>query len=225
VGMLWFNHLSKKRAMPPMQGQANEYLIKQLKLTPDQIRKYDTLRERHHEFTQRISEEQRMQRDSFFDNLKNPKADMAAAMRLEKRILANQGKLDSATFYHFRNFRALLNPDQQAKFDSVANNVMHTMGQPHPGGPQGGPGRGGPNGYPPDGGLTGGSQMQGNGPHPRDGQHHPPGGGPGPDGRPMNGPPPGEGRPPFGPDGRPPGGGPPPNGGPPPGGMPPPPGQ
>ncbi len=58
-------------------------------------------------------------RDSFFDNLKNPNSKPAEVALLEKRILIKQGQLDSATFYHFRSFRKILNADQGVKFDSI----------------------------------------------------------------------------------------------------------
>jgi len=218
IGVLWFTHFRAGRPLPPA-GPANEYLVKQLKLTPEQIKQYDTLREHHMEFTQSVNEMMRAQRDSFFDNLKNPHADALAVSRLESRILDNQGKLDSATFAHFRNFRAMLKPGQQTKFDGLVNNVMRMMGQQHPGGP---PGKPGAQGNQPPGGPQGERRgsPQGNEARRHDGRPGPPG--PmGPDGRPMHGPPPGGG-PPFGPpDGRPPGGEPPPGGGPPNGGPPP----
>lgn len=220
IGMLWYNNYNRQhpkqqpRQQPLPGGQAFEYLTKTLKLTPAQVKLYDTLRQQHITLTRKVSEEMRLQRDSFFDNLKNPNANTAAVNALEKRILANQGRLDSATFYHFRKFRAILDTAQARKFDGIINQVLHMMSGPRPGpnGPQGGPpgrqGQGAMNGRPMD--------------PPQDGMHKRPPGKQGhrPPPPPGYGPPTDGGPPPYGPppgQGPPPGGGPPPNGGPPPG--------
>jgi hypothetical protein len=230
MGMLWYNNYHRnnnKTVRPPVQikGPAFEYLSRELKLTPGQVKKYEALRKQHQELTQKVSGEQRMMRDSFFDNLKKPDSKPAEVELLEKRILIAQNKLDTATYYHFRRLRGILNPGQQQKFDTIINHVLHMMAQPHPqgGGPGGQPGQMGPNGKPMDGPHQGRPDW-------KPGKHKP-----GPDSRPMEGPP--NGGPPDGrpggppPDGRPwppppgshppPGNGPPPQG-PPPGGGPPP---
>lgn len=228
LGVLWYRSNYKKQAQRQPQGQAFEYLTRELKLTPAQVKQYEALRDKHIQFTHKTGDEMRLQRDSFFDGLKNPTTNPAAVQQLEKRILVNQGKLDSATFFHFRDFRKILNTEQAAKFDGIINTVLHMMSRP-PGGPGGRPGQGGP---PPQG--MGPADKPMNNPQGRydgrpdrmrpdgkpmgpparlDSNGRPMGPPPeriGPDGRPM-GPPPGR----LGPDGRP--LGPPPGEGPPPG--------
>lgn len=209
LAVLWYRSNYKKQVQRQPQGQAFEYLTHELKLNPAQVKKYQVLRDQHVQLTRKTSEEMRLQRDSFFDNLKNPQANIVAVQQLEKRILLNQAKLDSATFFHFRSFRTILNPEQAARFDSIINTVLHMMSRP--------PGRPGQNG-PPPGKEPGGKPM--NGQHERDNGRPgslrpdgrpmgpppgrfdsngrpmgPPPGRPGADGRPM-GPPPGEGPPP-----------------------------
>jgi Spy/CpxP family protein refolding chaperone len=204
LGVLWYRNNNKKHPPQP-QGQAFEYLTRELKLTPNQVNQYQALRDKHVQFTRKTGEEMRLQRDSFFDNLKNPNANPAAVRLLENRILANQGKLDSATFFHFRDFRKILNAEQAAKFDGIINTVLHMMSRP-PGGPGARPGQNGP---PPQGMEPGGKPM--NNPQgrydgrpgrirPDDRPMGPPPGRTDSNGRPM-GPPPPPGR--IGPDGRP----------------------
>jgi len=229
IGFLWVR--AYHRPPPPsgsVKGPAFEYLTSELKLTPDQIKKYEVMRNAHAELTRRTGELQRMQRDSFFDNIKNPNANPEQFKQLEKRIMANQEKLDTATFFHFRRLRAILTPVQQARFDSVISNVIHAIARQQP--------------RPRDDRMRGDERMQGPPPgsgHPGKDRHEqfgpkgrkigpfgepigPPNGRPrprlGPDGKPLGPPPPGEGPPdgypPPPPDGRPPGGGPPPQQGP-----------
>jgi hypothetical protein len=224
IGMLWYknyyrNHNKKERAPMQIKGPAFEYLTRQLKLNPGQVKKYEAMRNAHMEFTRKTGDEQRMMRDSFFDNLKNPNSKPAEVELLEKRILMAQNKLDTATYYHFRRFREMLDAGQQTKFDTIINNVLHMMAQPHQqgGGPGNQPGQMGPGGKPMNGAQPERADW-------KPGKHKPR-----PDGRPIEGQP--NGGPPNGrpggppPDGRPwpppPGSHPPPGGGPPPQGPPP----
>lgn len=155
MGILWYNNDHKRR---PVQGNAFQYLSKELQLNSAQIKRYDTLRKQHFDFTSRVSNEQRTLRDSFFNHLKDRSTNQIQINDLEKRILIKQAQLDSATFYHFRSFRAILNTGQQEKFDKLISQVLHIMGQPrqHPGdktpmGPPPGDGRQ-PEGPPPSDG-------------------------------------------------------------------------
>jgi len=140
IGLLWYNNYSK--AKPPADirgGQAAAYLTRELKLTPQQLAKYQGMVTTHREFTQQVNMGLRARRDSFFDQLKNPSLNKNEIDALEQRILNDQRRLDSATFYHFRGFRAILLPAQQSKFDEVINHVLHMMARPQggrPGGPQ-----------------------------------------------------------------------------------------
>ncbi|MEO8887386.1 MAG: periplasmic heavy metal sensor [Mucilaginibacter sp.] len=227
LGSLWFTKYRMSPPPPPDPPQrANEYLIKELKLTPAQIKQYDTLREHHFEKTKALNEQIRQLRDAYFENIQTPVLNTKATDSLEKKITANTATLDSTTLFHFRKLRTILDNDQKTRFDKIVQNALHMMGGPQ-NGPQGGP--------PPQQMRPPGRddrmpppRRMGKGEHPggprRPGMGRP--GGPPPDGMgpPPGGPPdrdmmpPPGGPPPFG---RPPGGGPPPNGGPPQGGPPP----
>jgi len=235
LASLWFTKYHMSPPQPPQQ--TFEYLIKELKLTPQQIKQYDTLRRRHFEAIRRLNDQNFALRDELFENIKTPALDTHAVDSLTRKIGANVISADTVTLYHFRKLRAMLNKQQQTHFDSVIVNALHTMGGPPP-----------PMGIPP-GKATVGSQPQGAAGHDRlppsqrNNRHVPPGGrtprpgmdhpyGPPPDGMgpPPGGPPDRDLMPPPGgprpgmrpPGGPPPGWGPPPGVGPPPGGGPPP---
>lgn len=125
-------------------GPAYEFLTKELSLTPGQQAKYGDMRKVHLALTQRISRETHLLRDSFFAEVKNDPLDSTQLNSLEHKILNNQRRLDSATFYHFRQLRAILDDGQQEKFDKLLKNVLQMMASPAPHGP--GPGR--PDGEP-----------------------------------------------------------------------------
>lgn len=163
------------------QGPPDEYLSKELKLTPQQVKTYNEMRNQHFRFTRKLNEENRMLRDSFFEHIKTPVLNTGAVETLEKKITANQVILDTATLQHFRKFRSILNHDQQEKFDHVLKNIVHMMSGAPQGGRNGRPGP--PNGMPPPGGGPEGRGGPGKGPRPGDGP------GPGGEGPPPYGPP------------------------------------
>jgi len=191
IGTLWYNTYHRKAPMPT--GNAFEYLSKTLQLTPAQVKQYKALRDWHFNFTSKINNEMRMERDSFFDNLSNPSINSAQVSQLEGRILAHQQMLDTATFYHFRKLRAILTPNQQEKFNGVIQDVLHMMAGPNgpgrhsPGRPGAGPAARIQDG-PTRGGLPARGQFNGK-------ERRPPG-----IGKPEGGPPP----PPYGRPGGPP---------------------
>lgn len=106
------------------------------------------MRKQHFQFTRKLNEENRMLRDSFFENIKTPALNTAVLNELEKKITTNQVMLDTATLQHFRKFRSILNKDQQEKFDHILKTAIHMMGPPQRGRNNR---QGPPNGMPPNG--------------------------------------------------------------------------
>ncbi len=215
LGSLWFTKYHMAGPPPPMgpPERANEYLIRELKMTPAQVKQYDAMKKQHFEVTRKLNDQNRLLRDEFFKNIQTPVLNKTAVDSLQKKISANSVTLDTTTLFHFRKLRTILTHEQQTKFDNIIQNALHMMGGPQKGGA-------GPGGPPPANMRPQGPPPPGAGKHgmrpPRD---HRPGM------RPPGGPPPIDGYP-----GPPPGGGPPdrdfmpPPGGPPRPGMPPPPG-
>ncbi len=225
LGSLWFTKYHM--AGPPMGGspeRANEYLIRELKMTPAQVKQYDVMRKQHFETTRKLNDQNRLLRDEFFKNIQTPVLNKVAVDSLQKKISANSVTLDTTTLFHFRKLRTILTDEQKTKFDKIIQNALHMMGGPQKGG--GGPSGPPPNGMQPPDGPPGKDGMypprrhrpgmHPGEPPPRpdrsrpdgtpDGMHPPPppGGGP-PPGRDFMPPPPGgrPGMPP--PDGPPPG--------------------
>lgn len=232
LGSLWFTKYHMAGPPPPigLPERANDYLIRELKMTPAQVKQYDAMKKQHFEATKKLNDQNRLLRDEFFENIKTPVLNKAVIDSLQKKISANSVTLDTTTLFHFRKLRTILNDEQKTKFDKIVQNALHMMGGPQKGGPGGPlpdgirpggpPGKGGKNGmYPPRRhrpGMRpeGPSRPDGNYPDgPPDGMRPPPGGGP-PDRDfmpPPGGPPrPGMPPPPGGRPGMPPPDGPPP---------------
>jgi Spy/CpxP family protein refolding chaperone len=144
----------KQESFPGRNGPpaaANEYLSKELKLTPDQEKTYAVMRKAHFELTRKLNEQIHRLRDSLFESIKTPALDSVVTTTLEKRIGLIQIQLDDVTLNHFRKFRSILTAEQQDKFDHVIKNALRMMGgPPRRGGRPGGPdGMRPPNGMPP----------------------------------------------------------------------------
>lgn len=152
LGIYWL----KRDNRPPMGGplKPNEYLIRELDMTPAQIRIYDTLRIQHFALTSRINRESHKLRDDFFENIKSPKLDTNKAFNIEHRLTTLQFMLDTVTLNHFRKVRAILTSEQKTKFDKVIQNALRMMSQQRP------PMRRNrePNGMPPSDGPAGQNQ-------------------------------------------------------------------
>lgn len=137
IVLLWFKNTHER--MPKIIEPVNEYLSKELKLKPKQLKQYDSMRIQHHELTQKLIDESRLMRDTFFAQIKAPMLDSAKINALAQKISGNQQLIESATLYHFRQFRSILNADQQNRFDQVIDNVLHAMERPEPHRPEGPP--------------------------------------------------------------------------------------
>lgn len=134
LGFLWYGHYHPKQHNQVHQP-VFEYISKELKLNPVQQKQYDAMRNEHFALTSKLNAEIRKKRDAFFDQLKDPKADPATINAMAKSISADEAMIDTATFYHFRRFRAILNATQQSRFDEIINDVLHAMAGPAQHGP------------------------------------------------------------------------------------------
>jgi Spy/CpxP family protein refolding chaperone len=143
LGFLWFRTFNLKKT--EIHGPVNEFLAKELKLSPSQVKQYDTMRIQHHELTRKLNDENHLLRDSFFSQIKLPALDTVKAKTMAQKISNNQQLIETATLYHFHQFRSILNPAQQTRFDELIIDVLHSMGGPEQRAP-GPDGRGRPDG-------------------------------------------------------------------------------
>lgn len=132
LAMLWM-----KKAKPPIiRGGAKDFIISELKLTPDQQGKFDELREDHQKQTREIVEGMKDLKDELAEKISAAQTDTAALDALTKQISEKDRQRDLATFYHFRAFRAILTPSQEEKFDKILKQVLRMMtGPQRPPGP------------------------------------------------------------------------------------------
>ena len=117
-----------------------DFLIEELQLNEEQIKKMEALAQIHHKEMRKLHEVQRDLKRDFIDDLGN--IDSNALETKLDRIGENQKALDREMHRHFSILRKMLNQDQQQKFDGVIRQALEQAG--------GGRGRPrGPNGPPP----------------------------------------------------------------------------
>jgi periplasmic protein CpxP/Spy len=175
ITMFWLTR-PKHAAPPPRMGdkmRPAEFLEKELGLDSSQREQLRELIMKHRDSADKIREKITTAKNAFFDLLRE--ANPADSSLQSASLAANPHiqELDLLTFNHFKKVRAICNPAQQQKFDSVIHTVVKMMNSPRPGSPPPHEGRG-----------------RSNQPRPGDGRDRPKP----PPGEGEDGPPPGEGR-------------------------------
>lgn len=101
------------------RGRPGNYLIKELKFTPEQQKQFDGLREEHHSSVCPLTEEIKNQKSIFFSELKKEQIDSLKVDSMSKLITELHRKVDLTTFWHFNKIRHLCTPQQQQRFDEI----------------------------------------------------------------------------------------------------------
>ncbi|TFF35748.1 Spy/CpxP family protein refolding chaperone [Mucilaginibacter psychrotolerans] len=120
---------------PPLQPK--DFLIKKLALTAPQQSKFDGLRQVHRRAIDSLNKRSHELKDSLFTLLRNPSTDNRTIDALTVKIGNASAAADKATFTHFSQFRAMLNPGQQSIFDNIIGDVLKMMSRQAPRWPQG----------------------------------------------------------------------------------------
>lgn len=125
IGIFWI-----KRGQNSLQfkGRPAQFIIKELKLNPNQQEKYLDMVREHQNGSKPIKDEIRAAKEHFFDLLKKPNASDAEKQTAAKKVSVLTEKLDLFTFDHFASLRAICTPAQQQKFDEIITAVIEKMG-------------------------------------------------------------------------------------------------
>ena len=141
---------------PPGEGPRN-FVISSLKLSDEQVKKYDVLINGHKQAMDSLRDESMRYRQQLFQNLRNEATGSAIADSLAGRIADDQRQIEIVTYNHFAQVRAICTGEQKAAFDKIIGEVTRKMN----GNPRGGP-------PPRHDDRPGGPQDNGNPPPPRD---------------------------------------------------------
>ena len=128
LGILWWKQSNVKEQLPA--GPPNNYIVKELSLSKEQVAQFEELRKEHFTAMQVIRTETRALKEALFENVSTPDVDSNAVNILLTQIGKMEMDKERLTLLHFRKVRTILTPFQQEKFDSIINNVIRMMGRP-----------------------------------------------------------------------------------------------
>ncbi|RYY91820.1 MAG: hypothetical protein EOO11_22160 [Chitinophagaceae bacterium] len=132
LATIWLQKKEERVAAPgPRPGDENP-LATELRFDSAQRRSFDTLRAAHLALMQGYRKQMRDARDHYFDGIKSG---AAPDNRVASSMAALHTSMDSATYVHFAQVRALCNPQQQEAFDRLLRRIVNAAGRPGPSGP------------------------------------------------------------------------------------------
>ncbi len=133
IGLIATIWLKPQHDGPPRGGSPRDFVIKELKFTDDQTKKYDVLVQAHQEAMRKLRHDAADLRHELFANLKNEKEGNNVADSLVRLIGNNQKEIELTTYNHFAQVRALCTDAQKKDFDNIIGDVIKKMnGGPHP---------------------------------------------------------------------------------------------
>ena len=132
--ILWVHHRGGNREdnklLPPPGRQVFEFLSNELKLDSTQRAAYRKLRDEHQAGQKTIQDSIGKAKDAFFALLQQSNIDDATVQAAAKKASDTQQQLEILTFRHFQKLRAICNPEQQKKFDTIIQDVLRRMAPP-----------------------------------------------------------------------------------------------
>lgn len=131
LATIWIMHNKQK----PQRGTPSDYLVKELGLNDEQQNKLHALAKQHHEQSEQIKEQIKNARHDLFKLLQQPNVDDSAKKIAADNVAKNLEQLDLLTFDHFKQVRAICNPQQQKKFDEIIEDVLQMIASGPPSGP------------------------------------------------------------------------------------------
>lgn len=139
LSMLWFSHHrpGPDKGKAGMQDGPFEYICKELSLTPEQKTAYGKLKEENQQAQQPLRDSMGKAKDAFFSLLKNEQVPDSLLKDYSERSSRISEAFDMLNFRHFQQVRALCNPEQKKKFDSLIITVIHQMAPQRHGPPPG----------------------------------------------------------------------------------------
>jgi protein CpxP len=121
---------------PPMHhgsGGPAKMIIEELKLSPDQIKTFEKLKEAHHSSMLELQSKGRELRGTYFDLLKQESPDQKTVDELATAIAGNQKAIETVTFEHFKEVRTICTEEQKKHFDEIIGDIIRGMAGPHRG--------------------------------------------------------------------------------------------
>ncbi len=127
---LWFNKAANGQRQDRARNGISEQLQKEVGFSEEQLAQYKLLKDKQREIIHPIFEDMRKSKDSLFRLLSDPNISDSTLRIATETIAQKQQALDMETFHHFKRVRALCQPNQEAKYDSLILRMFRRMGRP-----------------------------------------------------------------------------------------------
>ena len=133
--MLWTHRSGEgrqegKMPLPLPPGQVFEFISHELKLDSVQQEAYRKLRDEQQGSQRSVQDSLKKMKDAFFALLQQPAVADSLSQTAARRIGELEQHMELVTFRHFQKVRALCNPEQKQKFDTIIQDVLKRMGPP-----------------------------------------------------------------------------------------------
>jgi hypothetical protein len=136
IGTLIYRYYNQRRIitrhleMPMMRHQPPSYLKKELNLSDDQFRQFQSAREAHQEHMMAIHERLGQMRSAYLDELMKEHPDTLALQAWRDSIGNLHGGMMKATGMYYANIRRICNPNQVSRLNTFFKDAMMTEGTP-----------------------------------------------------------------------------------------------
>jgi Spy/CpxP family protein refolding chaperone len=130
TGGIHMQQIHHEIRMNAHDGKPSGILQEELKLTPEQSKQFEALKDGHKSKIKELMKAGHELRNSYFDLLKTDYADQKLVNEKAAAIASNQQNIELATFDHFQKVRQLCNAEQKKHFDKIINEVLRAMA-PH----------------------------------------------------------------------------------------------
>ena len=128
LGTLTFLWISRPRpGQAAHRGRSEEFLIRELALTPKQQDEFGKLRDMHSEKLRMLQEQDRKLHDRFFDALFLPATDTLALDIISDSISDIRKQMELLTFEHFSQLRQVLTERQKVRFHQVFRQALERV--------------------------------------------------------------------------------------------------
>jgi len=128
IGLLLTIWLKPGKQSGPPQGETpRDFVIRSLKFSDDQVKKYDVLVQQHQQDMHKLRHEAMDYRQLLFANLKNGNAGDHIADSLAQLVAGNQKAIEMVTYNHFAKVRELCTDAQKQEFDKIIGDITKMM--------------------------------------------------------------------------------------------------
>jgi Spy/CpxP family protein refolding chaperone len=139
IGLLLYFLVWKKPAHKSGGGRGDfsivEYMKKEIGFSEDQTKQFQQLHEQNRESLKQIGDSIRFYKNSLYALLKQEPVNDSAVSTAIEAVSQHQQKMELTMFRHFQRVRAICDPGQQVKLDSMLNRMNNRPSWYRRGGP------------------------------------------------------------------------------------------